>query len=237
MKPADRLHRSGVDKFLADPSFRKLARIAESWGGKLQFMNNDTVLKCVDRDTRRARSRPSQQCYYSDPGLSDDGLVVTTHWRRKVIYISPELYPAPKKVLGTLIHEMGHVFADPKPPDDADELEWLGWEVALARWANCYEAWNSWKDGFALERKKDLPGDLAALWEMYAEGVCRGACSVCCGRARETRVSPDELAEWGDLSDKGKQELIKNRLRRAVALGIVDQQTKRPRPITERHMQ
>lgn len=32
-----------------------------------------------------------------------------------------------------LIHEMGHVFATTRHPRNADEVDWLGWEMAMAR--------------------------------------------------------------------------------------------------------
>lgn len=231
-------HEKGVVKYLADPCIRKLASITESWGGHFQFMNVDTILKCMDRDTRRAKKRPGRECYYSTPeGGLDASLVVTTHWRRKVIYLSPEIWPVPKDALGIIIHEMGHVFADQRHPDDrkCDEWAWLGWEIRLARWANCYSTWDAWKsNGFSLGKKKDLPRHIAELWKKYDDSVCHKACPVCCDHPNylKRRSSPlDAWAEWGSLNEKGKRLLTKDRIEHGLAIGIIDPRTKRPMPV------
>lgn len=215
------LHTKGVELYLDDPSIRKLMRIAESWGGGFTFMDVDIVLKCVDRDERRAVKRPNQERYYSHPDGGTASCALETHWRRRTIYLSPACC-SPKAVLGYLIHEMGHVFADPKPPDDADELEWLGWEIALARWAGCYSAWDKWKDGFSLGGKKDLPRDIAALWQKYED---------LCGYEKRIPSPHDTYASWGDLNAKGKLLLTRDRVQHGVAIGIIDPRTRRPLPV------
>lgn len=240
MKKADRAarwHAQGVKRYLGDPCIRKLARIAESWGGRFQFMDADTIFKCVDRDYRRSKKRPKKECYYSHTeGADEASYVVTTHWRRKVFYLSPEFCSNPKPVLGYLVHEMGHVFADPKPPDASDELTWLGWEIALARWAGCYASWDEWKsNGFSLGKKKHLPRDIAELWKKYDDRICQGACTVCCGHAPDyimKRPSPlDAWAEWGDLNEKGKRILTRDRVQHGLTIGIIDPTTRRPLPV------
>lgn len=38
-----------------------------------------------------------------------------------------------KTSISAVIHEMGHVFADDKDPEHADEFMWFGWEYLLAK--------------------------------------------------------------------------------------------------------
>lgn len=62
------------------------------------------------------------------------------HWQRKEVLVD-----ASRLQLGAILHEMGHVFAcqeDPNTDGGLDELEWLGWEIALARAVGCYDVWD-----------------------------------------------------------------------------------------------
>lgn len=54
---------------------------------------------------------------------------VGVHWQSKTVAI-PRTYES----MGTIIHEMGHVFACKVPPNHChDEWSWMGWEIALAK--------------------------------------------------------------------------------------------------------
>lgn len=73
---------------------------------------------------------------------------------RRVVAVRGRVNP------GTVVHEMGHVFLDEGEgePDATDELDWLGWEIVLAKRAGCYLTWSKQNapygvrlDGFLFE--------------------------------------------------------------------------------------
>src|SRR4029077_8404526 len=69
---------------------------------------------------------------YEAPFTSAHGL----HWGRRIVYAVRG-----REEVGSIIHEMGHVFADRSPPLKSDEWAWFGWEIAVARAA---DAWHTW---------------------------------------------------------------------------------------------
>ncbi len=60
------------------------------------------------------------------------------NWKQRLI-IAAEKHAS----LNGIIHEMGHVFADPMPPTASNEFDWLGWEIAVAKYVGCYRQWST----------------------------------------------------------------------------------------------
>lgn len=60
------------------------------------------------------------------------------NWREKIVYAVRG-----REKVASIIHEMGHVFADRYPPDSSRcrEWRWFGWEMVIARRIG---AWGTW---------------------------------------------------------------------------------------------
>lgn len=116
-------------------ALQSLRRRIRRWGGTLLLLTPEAyarqvgttvpgdVGKCYPRD-----HNPWDECPFAD------GHAVW--WERRLFAVS-----RPHLSLPVLIHEMGHVFADLRPPADADEYAWFGWEYALAQALGIEEAW------------------------------------------------------------------------------------------------
>lgn len=61
------------------------------------------------------------------------------NWREKIIYAARG-----QEKVASIIHEMGHVFADRHPPDNSKcrEWRWFGWEMAVARRIGAWMTWS-----------------------------------------------------------------------------------------------
>ncbi len=110
-----------------------LAKFARKWRG-------DLIL--VDRPTFDWTFKA-----YDGPAYEDNSpfhLAPFTNKSLGVNYVTKTVYAvADNLTLNGVIHELGHVFADSQDPDHADEYEWLGWEIALAKQAGCYRVWSA----------------------------------------------------------------------------------------------
>ncbi len=60
-------------------------------------------------------------------------------WRKKIVYAVRG-----HEEVGSIIHEMGHVFAEEHHPDHHQccEWNWFGWEVSLARQIGAFRTWS-----------------------------------------------------------------------------------------------
>lgn len=102
-----------------------LTRLARLWGGD--------ILSCTPEEFAVYASRTD---FEDAPFISGDGLGVIFE-EKLVIYV-----PGAKDVNWTgLTHEMGHVFASEKDPQQADEGAFLGWEFRLARLVGTQKEW------------------------------------------------------------------------------------------------
>jgi hypothetical protein len=100
----------------------RLKAMAREWGGEIQ-----RVPPPPDR-LSLPRSSDISLCPF-------DGGMAVDYSRGRVIYWDSQ----PR--LGSLIHEMGHVFAARKPPSEASEWRFFGWEYVVARRAGCAKEW------------------------------------------------------------------------------------------------
>jgi hypothetical protein len=74
-----------------------------------------------------------------------NGKIAVSH-EDKVIVCSEEI-PS----VGHLIHEMGHVFATTKKPNDSNEWDFFAWEVALAKELGVYSTWLMESEDYLLD--------------------------------------------------------------------------------------
>jgi transcription initiation factor TFIIIB Brf1 subunit/transcription initiation factor TFIIB len=61
------------------------------------------------------------------------------NWQRKIIFVQKSATYGLS--VGALIHELGHVVASPKNPDECDEYAFLGWEWCVAKKIDCRRQW------------------------------------------------------------------------------------------------
>jgi hypothetical protein len=123
-----------------DKHIHKLRAICQRWGGHLYLVTTEAYekrFKDYDAD---------------DASLFSEAPFAHWHdinWSTKSIYATiDQVHP------GSLIHEMGHVFADlqdPARPKMCDEYAWLGWEACLARWVGCYQIWSQQNANYGID--------------------------------------------------------------------------------------
>jgi hypothetical protein len=105
---------------------RSLAALCRSFGGKLAVVSQDAF-------DELCKGRYTTSGFSESPFTSAHGL----HWRKRIVYTVRG-----REEIGSIIHEMGHAFADLKPPDDACEWSWFGWEIAVARKIGAGRVWS-----------------------------------------------------------------------------------------------
>lgn len=96
--------------------------------------------------------------------------------------------------LNGIIHEMGHLFAEAGDPEYHHEWEWIGWEIALARWAGCWDEWNSGNTDYGVGEVED---------ECLQPPIRHGR-------------------NWEDLSDHEREVVTENRLEAARNNGLLN---------------
>ncbi len=127
---------------------RALARVCRGFGGQLARVSQrafDLLFEDADPSDR------------ADVCLSPFTFAHGIHWRKKIVYAVRG-----REEIGTIIHEMGHVFADPHHPEDlkANEYAWLGWEIALARRVGAYRTWSRHNSNYIVESPNRDWGEL-----------------------------------------------------------------------------
>jgi hypothetical protein len=114
-------------------------------------------------------------------------------WIKRVVYFVWDTDGHTRLCWGDIIHEMGHVFACKKNPDNSDEYDFFGWEWALMKQIGGNEdQWN--------ESQKH-----------YQIGI---------------QVNGSWFNEWGSLTPKQRRHVLKDRLEKAKALGLIDSRRK-----------
>ena len=114
-----------------------LARVCRDFGGRLAIVSQRTFDDLFHNDSS------NRDWTWNDEELSDAPFT-SAHglwWRRKIIYAVNG-----REEVGTIIHEMGHVFAAPHHPfhecGECHEWNWFGWEIALARKIDAVQTWS-----------------------------------------------------------------------------------------------
>lgn len=107
-----------------------LSRLCRRWGGDLRLMSG------VDYAALDFGYPPMSEHPNCTHGIN---------WDRRIIFARQD-----DANVGAIIHEMGHVFLAEGNPVDCDELDWLGWEIALARRARCFGAWSEQNAGYGI---------------------------------------------------------------------------------------
>ena len=126
-----------------------LARICQKLGGQLMLVPRQTLSDMFNRDwpedKRIDLARMERRGGYS-PAVGDD-MDHGQNWRDKIIYAARG-----RESIGSIIHEMGHVFADLHPPDSSKccEWKWFGWEMAVARRISAWETWSKYNDCYGV---------------------------------------------------------------------------------------
>lgn len=136
---------------------RALARLCRKFGGALIRLSQVEFDRLFDD---RARARAASR--YEAPFTSAHGV----NWIRKIIYTVRD-----REEVGSIIHEMGHVFADRKPPFNTNEWEWFGWEIAVARSIGAAREWS--KHNANYNTGDENGGDWGHLSTKERRGVVR----------------------------------------------------------------
>jgi hypothetical protein len=111
---------------------RALGRVCRQLGGRLAIISQ----RAFD-DLFYHRDRKGWEGLTDAPFTSAHGI----HWRKKIIYAVRG-----REEVGSIIHEMGHVFAAQHHPEcycgKCHEWNWFGWEVTVARRIGASRTWS-----------------------------------------------------------------------------------------------
>lgn len=107
-----------------------LSRLCRRWGGELVMLGG----------------REFDAICYLQPGVSQspDGAHAIDIRSRRVM-AHDRFADA-----GAVIHEMGHLFLKEGDPRRTRELDWLGWEITLARRARCFRIWDAQNEAYQI---------------------------------------------------------------------------------------
>ena len=94
----------------------RLASLANDLGGQLVLVDDDKFKKCKYINT-----------FSIAPFV---GYNLAVDYCNKIVYYEKN------SNWGHIIHEMAHVFASNLPPDQSDEITFIGWEFATAKYIN-----------------------------------------------------------------------------------------------------
>lgn len=117
-----------------EPRLRILCQKAKGWGARILLVGRDRFEEVKDQDG------------FSDSPFSRFDLGVD--YRRKIVYTGIALKD--RAPFEEVIHELGHVVACLKEPGESDEIDFLGWEYALAKELRGVRAWLSSNKNYAV---------------------------------------------------------------------------------------
>lgn len=132
---------------MTEQTFGLLQRLCKRWGGKIVLLSSYQAYEAevVSRvwHQRRMHDQGLGPLTSQAPAAQWHGLC----WETRTIYAVEEHANA-----GSIIHEMGHTFLDDfeGQVESSDELNWLGWEIQVARYARCYKIWSDQNSGYVL---------------------------------------------------------------------------------------
>ena len=118
-----------------------LARVCRQLGGRLAIVSQRTLSDLFNRDWPDEGDEDSFDLEHHE-GFSptnEDDMQHGLNWRERIVYAVRG-----REKVASIIHEMGHVFADRYPPDSSRcrEWRWFGWEIAVARRISAWETWS-----------------------------------------------------------------------------------------------
>jgi hypothetical protein len=116
---------------------RSLARFCRRFGGQLAIVSQREFDRLFDGERVAGEGGGEDEGPSEAPFTSAHGL----WWSRKIVYAVDG-----REEVGSIIHEMGHVFASPHHPHhdcgECREWNWFGWEIALARRVGAARTWS-----------------------------------------------------------------------------------------------
>lgn len=162
----------------------KLRKLCQKWGGDLVELPEKDFESLLDGYIRHGSSDRFVEVSDFHPCPFNASLGV--RWGKKHVYYTRAARGFWKGSVWTdlsepvswtdVIHEMGHVFASAKRPDQADEYNFFGWEYALARQVGDPEKWRRANKDYSVGSGDDL-GSLsvkkqkALILEQYRKAV------------------------------------------------------------------
>lgn len=116
------------------------SQLCRQFGGRLAIISQDAFDALFDRSA----GRHSEGTLHEAPFTSAHGL----HWNRKIIYTVRD-----REEVGSILHEMGHVFATAHHPDHPQcrEFDFFGWELAIARQIGAARAWSRHNQNYCVD--------------------------------------------------------------------------------------
>ena len=165
-----------------------LAYVCRDFGGQLAIVSLHEFARLFDNDDSEETPWDKEDLSAS-PFTSCHGL----WWRRKIVYAVEG-----REEVGSIIHEMGHVFASPHHPHhdcpECTEWNWFGWEIAVARQVDAWWTWSRQNSDYFV-------GDIE---DGSVDGVYR------------------HPRKWGQLSNAKRKTVVAERLAHARTTGILD---------------
>lgn len=100
------------------------------------------------------------------------------HWQRKYLYVAQEHVrrSVNSETIGGIIHELGHLIASRRPPEDAQEVDFLGWEWLLARKLGLRRTWGVWMQDYVMTNDGNIYKFMAPSrrYKVLCQAVQRG---------------------------------------------------------------
>jgi hypothetical protein len=158
---------------------RSLSRLCRRFGGRLAIISQERFNRLFEGVPRHIGGR----C--ESPFTSAHGI----HWRRKIIYSVQG-----REEVGSIIHEMGHVFADANHPDSGKchEFDFFGWEITVARLTGASRVWSQQSSNYIIDEAGSEwgpltpPGRRTVVAERIAIAKKIGTVTLC-GSPRSVR--------------------------------------------------
>lgn len=167
---------------------RALGRVCRDFGGRLAIVSQREFDRLFDEGDSDKTPWDHEELSAS-PFTSAHGL----WWNRKIVYAVEG-----REEIGSIIHEMGHVFAAQHHPhhecSQCHEWNWFGWEIMMARQVDAARTWSRHNASYLTSGAKG--------------GNPWGKLSA----ARRRAVVADRLAhakKIGVLSDRGEPRSIR----------------------------
>jgi hypothetical protein len=120
-------------------AFQYLVDLSKSWGGSIEVITDSEF---TDIEEKVYTDKNDKWTFSSSDGYA-------LHWGTKRIVTYREAADP-----GTIIHEMGHAFLDLEDPGVSDEWSWLGWEICLAKKAECYRVWSKQNGDYSINMRR-----------------------------------------------------------------------------------